>query len=97
MSPFQSSIFILTPASSLSRGKLKKAKKGGDKGALKAQKKLKGEKKSLSKEAKQIKKKGGKDKDAVVDEADLIATLEEYRKQWAEDHRVTGKLSSSLL
>ena len=34
----------------------------------------------------------GKDED-VMNEDDLIATLEQYRQQWADEHKVTGESS----
>jgi hypothetical protein len=74
-------------------GKLKKAKKGVDKAALKAQKKAKTEKKAGNKEVKKTKaqrSKSGGGKDEVMDEADLIRTLEEYREKWAAEHKVSG-------
>lgn len=74
-------------------GKLKKAKKSGGvgskesgKAAAKKAKAAKGEKKSLAKETKSVKK-GSKDEE---DSYDLIATLEQFRAQWAEEHKVTG-------
>ncbi|KAK4705245.1 hypothetical protein P7C70_g960, partial [Phenoliferia sp. Uapishka_3] len=78
-------------------GKLKKAKKskpgaGGvidGKAAAKKAKAAKGEKKSLAKETKIVKKGKNKDKEDVMDEDDLIATLEQYRQQWADEHKVT--------
>lgn len=82
-------------------GKLKKAKKGSaeTKALAKANKKAKGEKKAAGKDIKQAKKqtkgKGKGDKDEVMDEADLIRTLEEFRNQWAEDHKVSGELQRS--
>ncbi|KAL8290639.1 hypothetical protein RQP46_002897 [Phenoliferia psychrophenolica] len=76
-------------------GKLKKAKKTGGvgdkasgKAAAKKAKAAKGEKKSLAKETKAVKKGKGKDED-IMGEDDLIATLEQYRQQWADEHKVT--------
>jgi len=76
-------------------GKLKKAKKGDKEGKakLKAEKKEKASKKAASKDVKQVKKSKGKDKQKDDwDEDDLIRTLEEYRQQWAEDHRVSEEI-----
>lgn len=74
-------------------GKVKKQKKaGGDKAAAAKAKKAKVAKKGDKKETKILKKKGGKDKEEVMDEADLIATLVEYRERWALEHKVTGEL-----
>ncbi|CEQ39052.1 SPOSA6832_00530 [Sporobolomyces salmonicolor] len=75
-------------------GKVKKAgKKGGGadaKATAKAVKKAKAEKKAASKDVKQVKKqRKGKGKEDDMDEDDLIRTLEEYRQQWADEHKVT--------
>ncbi|GAA5949051.1 hypothetical protein JCM21900_003188 [Sporobolomyces salmonicolor] len=75
-------------------GKVKKAgKKGGGadaKATAKAVKKAKTEKKAASKDVKQVKKqRKGKGKEDDMDEDDLIRTLEEYRQQWADEHKVT--------
>lgn len=77
-------------------GKLKKAKKSGGvgdkasgKAAAKKAKAVKGERKSLAKETKSVKKGKGA-QDDIMGEDDLIATLEQYRAQWAEEHKVTG-------
>lgn len=80
----------------LKMGKLKKATKaskaktGDGKAAAKQAKKVKVEKKAVKGETKKIKKGKGKDED-VMDEEDLIKTLENYRAQWAEEHKVTGE------
>lgn len=77
-------------------GKLKKVKKdkGDSKAAAKAAKKAKGEKKAAGKDVKAAKKqtkgKGKGDKDDM-DEDDLIRTLEEFRNQWAAEHKVSGE------
>lgn len=78
-------------------GKLKKAKSSkSDKDAkakLKEQKKDKATKKAATKDVKQVKKAKGKDKAADDwDEDDLIRTLEEYRNQWAAQHKVSEEV-----
>jgi hypothetical protein len=70
-------------------GKVKKQKK--DKSTAKAAKKENQAKKSIGKESKGLKKAKGKEKEDVMDEADLIATLAEFRERWALEHKVTGE------
>ncbi|GAA6002195.1 Kel3p [Rhodotorula paludigena] len=75
----------------------KAGKKGGkksgadSKAAAKAAKKLKQESKQAKSDTKQIKKKKGKaaDKEEEWGEDDFLQSLEAFRKQWAEEHKVT--------
>lgn len=78
-------------------GKKANAAKSASKAEAKATKKAKLAAKAERKEVKQAggsgKKGKGKAKDDVVDEDDLIKTLEEYRQKWADEHKTTEEVA----